>query len=343
MCDVPSRCMSATRALYLFSASLVLAVVASSAPADAARLTLTWTINSSNEAGFSIERREEIGSFAEVETISAAQSSYIDVTLTAGTTYCYRLRAFNAAGYSPYTNEACAVSIDTGGDVIDFIARLFSEVLGRVPDQQGLQAWTTFLSANCNRAGFQQIAAAFFDSDEFRTSRPLALSELIRKLYVSYLGREPDPAGLAMWTNVMRQVRLMIAVNGFVPSREFQGLLPDPTNRTAVAALVTRLYNETLGRALDQAGLTSWVDRVAATRSFNELAAGFLASPDLEARPQTFRDYITTLYRTFLGRDPDAAGLAGWETVLRTVLLQIINAGFVPSPEFQGRAANICR
>ncbi len=342
MCDVPSRCMSATRALYLFLASLVLAV-ASSAPADAARLTLTWMINSTNETGFAIERREEIGSFAEVATISTAQSSYVDVTLTAGRTYCYRVRAFNAAGYSPYTNEACAVSVDTGGDVIDFIARFYSEVLGRAPDQQGLQAWTTFLSANCNRAGFQQIGATFFDSDEFRTSRPLALSELIRKVYVTYLGREPDPAGLATWTNVMRQVRLRIAVNGFVPSREFQGLLPDPTNRTAVAALVTRLYNEILGQAPDQAGLTSWVDRVVATRSFNELAAGFLASPDFEARPQTFRDYITTVYRTFLGRNPDAAGLAGWETILRTALLQIINVGFVPSPEFQGRAANICR
>lgn len=73
------------------------------------------------------------------------------------------------------------------------------------------------------------------------------LSELIRKLYLTYFGREPDPTGWAMWTNVMRQMRLAIAVNGFVPSGEFEGLRPDVANRTAVAALVTRFYNEILG------------------------------------------------------------------------------------------------
>jgi uncharacterized repeat protein (TIGR02543 family) len=34
----------------------------------------------------------------------------VDSTVTAGTTYCYRLRAFNAAGDSTYSNEACAAA-----------------------------------------------------------------------------------------------------------------------------------------------------------------------------------------------------------------------------------------
>jgi hypothetical protein len=145
-----------------------------------------------------------------------------------------------------------------------------------------------------------------------------------------------------MWTNVMRQTRLAIAVNGFLPSSEFQGLLPDAANRSAVVALVTRFYNHILVRAPDQEGLNAWVDRVVSTRSFDQLAAAFLTSTEFEARPQTFRDYITTLYWAFLDRDPDAAGLDGWEAILRTTLLQIINQGFVPSLEFQGLAASIC-
>jgi hypothetical protein len=38
---------------------------------------------------------------------SAGVVSYIDTTVAAGTTYCYRVRAFNAAGTSDYSNEAC--------------------------------------------------------------------------------------------------------------------------------------------------------------------------------------------------------------------------------------------
>ena len=36
--------------------------------------------------------------------------AYLDTTLTAGTTYCYRVRAYNTAGDSPYTPEGCAVA-----------------------------------------------------------------------------------------------------------------------------------------------------------------------------------------------------------------------------------------
>src|SRR5262245_54557656 len=79
-------------------------------PANAARLTLTWTDNSANESGFAIERRvSPTGSFSEIARVAVGQSTYTDTTLAVGTSYCYRVRAFNAVGLSPYTNEACAV------------------------------------------------------------------------------------------------------------------------------------------------------------------------------------------------------------------------------------------
>jgi uncharacterized protein DUF4214 len=343
MCYVLLRAMLAIRAPHLIVASFLLALIPA-ARADAARLTLTWTVNSTNEQVFSIERRDEVGSYAAVAALGAGESSYLDVTLAAGKAYCYRVRAFNAAGASPYTNEACGLSVQTGQDAIDlFVEGLFTEVLGRAPDRQGLEAWASFLVGNCNVGGVQQVAAAFYDSGEFRMTRPLALAELVRTLYVTYLRRQAEPAELAAWSNALRQVRMAIALDGFVASREFQGLLPDPTNRTAVTALVTRFYSEVLGSTPDQAGLNAWVDRIVSTRSFNDLAIDFLTSAEFEAKPQTFRDYITTLFRAFLGRSPDTEGLDAWETNLRMAFLQIINAGFVSSAEFQGLAASICR
>ena len=73
-----------------------------------AQLTLQWTDNSDNENGFKIERKTGAGgTFQQVATTGANATSFPDTGLGSGTTYCYRIRAFNTAGDSPYTNEAC--------------------------------------------------------------------------------------------------------------------------------------------------------------------------------------------------------------------------------------------
>src|SRR4029453_11244188 len=150
MCYVLLRAMLAIRARHLLVAFFLLALMPA-ARADAARLTLTWTVNSTNEQVFSIERRDEVGSYAAVAALGAGESSYLDVTLDAGKAYCYRVRAFNAAGASPYTNEACGLSVQTGQDAIDlFVQGLFPEMLGRAPGRQGLEFWASFLVGNCN-------------------------------------------------------------------------------------------------------------------------------------------------------------------------------------------------
>jgi len=77
----------------------------------AAQLTATWADNSSNETGFKIERKTgAAGTFAQIASVGANTTSYTDSSLASGITYCYRVRAFNTAGNSAYTNEACATT-----------------------------------------------------------------------------------------------------------------------------------------------------------------------------------------------------------------------------------------
>ncbi|MDE2058521.1 MAG: DUF4214 domain-containing protein [candidate division NC10 bacterium] len=223
-----------------------------------------------------------------------------------------------------------------------FVTGLYVQVLGRTPDQAGLAAWAGFLRANCNPDGFRTIAQAFFDSEEFRTVRPLTLTGLVTVLYRTFLERDPDSSGLVFWADQFRQERLSLALEGFILSAEFQSLLPDRTDRAAVTAVVTRFYTEILGRAPEPAGLAFWVDHIVATGDLEGAAVAFSASPEFEARALTFRDYVTVLYRTFLGRNPDPGGLDFWEGFLRTHLLEIINAGFIPSTEFQGLIPTVC-
>jgi Domain of unknown function (DUF4214) len=157
----------------------------------------------------------------------------------------------------------------------------------------------------------------------------------------TFLGREPEPAGLLPGAAEFRRVRLDVA-RGFIRSPEFQTLLPNRTNRTAVTALVRRLYMEILGRTPEPPGLQDWVEYIVQTGDLEGAAVGFLTSGEFEARALTFRDYVRILYRAFLGREPDRQGLFGWELVLRERLLAVINSGFIPSPEFQGLIPEVC-
>src|SRR5437667_1779439 len=95
---------------------LVLTAVLWPVESDAAQLTLTWTDNSTNEAGFAIERKTgPTGTFAQIGTVGSNVTSYIDSALASLTTYCYRIAAFNGAGNSAYSGEACGTTPQTFG------------------------------------------------------------------------------------------------------------------------------------------------------------------------------------------------------------------------------------
>ena len=69
------------------------------------KVEVRWYDNSNNEDGFKIERKEGSGSYSEIGTAPANSSSYTDSTVTAGKTYYYRVRSYNAYGNSDYTTE----------------------------------------------------------------------------------------------------------------------------------------------------------------------------------------------------------------------------------------------
>jgi hypothetical protein len=76
-------------------------------------ITLSWTHNSANVEGIVIERKMgNGGSYAEVTSsiIGPIATTYSDKWLQPDTTYFYRARAHNAAGYSDYSNELSATT-----------------------------------------------------------------------------------------------------------------------------------------------------------------------------------------------------------------------------------------
>jgi hypothetical protein len=71
-------------------------------------INLAWTDASANELGFEVERRTGEGAWAWLATLGANATTYVDTRLTQGITYGYRVRAYNTAGASPYSNEVSA-------------------------------------------------------------------------------------------------------------------------------------------------------------------------------------------------------------------------------------------
>ncbi|HXG22698.1 MAG TPA: Ig-like domain-containing protein, partial [Methylomirabilota bacterium] len=104
----------------------VLLIISSgwSYPVAAAQLTLRWLDASNNEDGFKVERKAgTTGTYAQIAVTGANVTSYLDATLTGGATYCYRVRAYNSAGNSAYSNEACGTApTDTQPPVVSLTA-----------------------------------------------------------------------------------------------------------------------------------------------------------------------------------------------------------------------------
>ena len=86
----------------------------SATAASSSQINLSWTDNSTNEAGFKVERSTASGGpYTEIATVASGITSYSNGGLSAKTTYYYRVRAYNAAGNSAYAGPASATTAGT--------------------------------------------------------------------------------------------------------------------------------------------------------------------------------------------------------------------------------------
>lgn len=83
---------------------------------------------------------------------------------------------------------------------LDFVSRIYANVLGRPADPGGLAYWTALLQASIlDRGG---LLLAFSESAENQISTAATVNATLG--YVGLLRRSPDPSGLAYWAGQLR-------------------------------------------------------------------------------------------------------------------------------------------
>lgn len=109
-----------------------------------------------------------------------------------------------------------------------FITRLYTEALGRAPDQNGYQSKVNyFSSAGCNTASITSVVSSVYNSTEYSGLGYDNASRLLT-LYRGLLRREPDTGGFNYLYGVLQNNTISWAqlVNQFVSGPEFQNLIP---------------------------------------------------------------------------------------------------------------------
>jgi virginiamycin B lyase len=158
------------------------------------------------------------------------------------------------------------------------VSALYQSLLGRLPDAGGAVAWSAVL-----RAHRLAVAAGFIGSDEFQRLLPdprdrRAVAGVVTRLYAAILDREPDPAGLAGWTDYIAATGdLDGAAAAFLASAEFEA------RPLSLQDYVALLYPAFLSRPPEPTGLAAWTALLGAAL-LDVIHEGFGASPEFRAR-----------------------------------------------------------
>lgn len=256
-----------------------------------------------------------------------------------------------AAVLPPSAGMQTAITAESAAEPITgteaFVTRMYSVVLGRNPDAAGLQNWVDKL--NSHEAEASDIILGFFFSSEYINKKKTP-DEQVTDCYNAMLGRNPDSAGMQNWKKRLESgMTLRTVCAGFAGSTEFMNLCDSygisPGKVTLTYArdknfertdFVYRLYKNCLGRNPDTAGLENWCKSIENGQTGAKIAEGFIFSSEYKGRYVSNEDFVTMLYKTILGRNPDSSGLRSWTDKLnyRNTRQNVTN-GFLFSNEFK--------
>ena len=121
---------------------------------------------------------------------------YIGLTFNAGLVRAGSVSVVQLADF--FTQSPEFMSLYGSLNDSQFVTLLYNNVLGRAPDQAGLDGWVAYLQSGYTRG---QVLQGFSDSSEFQASS--ANEVFVTMMYAGMLRRTPDANGFNGWLDFM--------------------------------------------------------------------------------------------------------------------------------------------
>ena len=245
----------------------------------------------------------------------------------------------------------CDVTVRTRNDPVEaFLFRMYRTCLLRLPDDIGFRYWINQIRSG--RQSGAQVAFNFFFSNEM-IARNLPDAEYLERAYEAILGRASDEGGKQYWLQRMKAgFSRQAIISGFTSSDEFSVIcarygitrgyyqVSEPRDQNyGITAYVSRLYTKMQGREFDIGGLNYWCNIILKKPTKATLVQvavdGFMHSNEFKAKGLDDTAFIKVMYRTFLDREAEPAGLQYWLNKLASGMSrENVAAGFAASDEF---------
>lgn len=236
--------------------------------------------------------------------------------------------------------------------VTEFVNRLYESILGRTAQTTEVDYHVSRL-VNRSKSG-SETAAGFIFSPEFMHKK-VSDSVYLDTLYRAFMDRKADSSGKNYYLNMLTNgVSREYVFHCFVASPEF-GQICDSYKINSGSYLLTeardqnpnltmfiyRLYDKALGRKAEASGLNYHANEILSGRITPiATAQNFIFSPEFQNKKLNNTEYVKVLYRTFMGREYDQAGLNYHLNRMNNgVKREDILLGFAYSPEFKAIAA----
>ena len=131
----------------------------------------------------------------------------------------------------------------------------------------------------------------------------------IQQLYVAYLGRAADKAGLDYWSEQLNAAKPVLTLESL--RANFVNEQPEYVNAYAGLSrsdTVVKIYNNLFGRAPDAAGLAYWTTGGGATVNADQLLTAFVAGAGAtDAKIIANKVLVSEVYTSTAGANYNAA------------------------------------
>ena len=316
-------------------------------------LTISWLDNSTDEAGFNVERATSAaGPFTLITQLGTNVTSYLDSNLPEAAHFCYRANAFNPIGDSPYTSVACAFTKATlnlvkagagAGQVTSSPAGINCSVtcVLQLAGNSNVTLTATAAAGSVfagwsGACGGTESCTLTMDSQKsvtanFTLSPVLINTFFVRQQYVDFLDREPDAGGFLAGVNALNSgLAKSSLVEAVMDSEEFY----------FGGNFIARTYLGILTRDADHAGFRAWLAVLLNGMLREQIVQFFLESGEFQAKfgsNLTNSQFVDKLYANVLLRSADVGGFNAWVGGLNSgqMTRAQVALSFLDSLEFQ--------